>query len=173
VIWSGSDQDEERANIRPLAWSSKGQTLYAAVTRAKSRAEQGLNWRNRWYEPAMYAWSPGQDRLQRIGPTIAYRVTEFRPVPGSEEVLVWALDPKEYPEGYDEFGRIAESGQAFLVSPQGRTREVEFDGGSQKLVKEYVPLGFDDQSRLIVEARKGDCLRALDLNTGEMERIYP
>jgi len=173
VIWSGSARDEERADVRPLAWSSKGRTLYAVVTRAKRPAEQLLDWRNRWHEPAIYAWSPGQDRLQRIVPTIAYRVTELRAVPGSEEVLVWALDPKAYPEGYDEFGYIAESGQAFLVDPQGRTREVKFDGGSQTLVKEYVPRGFDDQSRLIVEPRKGDCLKALDLNTGKMERIYP
>jgi len=173
AIWSGSDHDKERVTVRSLAWSSQGQWLYALLSRHTS-AEEIVDWRRRRVT-SVYAWKPGQDRLQRIGSTIPYYITQLRAVPGGDEVLVRAFDPTRFPQpyGYDEFAPIAESGQALLVDPQGRTREVKFDGGSERLVKEYLPQGLDDQGHLIIEPRRQDCLKALDLNTGKVERIYP
>jgi ABC-type transport system involved in multi-copper enzyme maturation permease subunit len=157
LLWEG--RGAELIQLRDPGWSSDGAALYVLI----SRPEGASRWRRRFQ---VHLWRPGEGSLRPIGPEIVATWAKAAPRPASDELAVWAerLAP---PTSRSRFG--VRAARVFLLNSRGERREI----GSPKLVSENHLLGFDDQGRMIVGARDQSCLRAFDLASGRMRRLYP
>jgi hypothetical protein len=178
VIWQSSDDPFTTLySMRDTAWASDGAVLYAVAYTDLRR--HGLASATRKSRERIYVWTPDQERMEPASFMFWNCIVRLTPVPRSDQVLAWVIEPDRsgYLRGYRpellRLGTPTLSGTAFLLDPDGRCTEIEFPGGAEKLVKDYVACGFDDQGRLIIQPRDATSIHALDLQTGEIKKLYP
>jgi ABC-type transport system involved in multi-copper enzyme maturation permease subunit len=181
VIWR-SKAERDKPFLRDVAWSSDGTALYLLLAwaappadeRSAAQAESGnaaLQPRGRHH---LYVWRFGDETPTPVGPELPYPHPRLMARPASDEALIWAQDRmRQGSASYDSAGRPAIAGEALLVDPTGRWREVPAEGESTRLVAENNLVGFDDRGRLILSRSDGAVLRTFDLDTGEISQIYP
>jgi len=178
VIWNSSDDPLATPySMRDTAWASHDAVLYAVAYTNLHR--HGPSSRTGESSARVYVWTPDQQLMQPVGDIHWDSVVRLTPVPSSDQVLVWAIEPDRSGSLGDfrpellRLGIPTLSGTTFLLAPDGRRSEIEFQGGPEKLVKDYVVCGFDDQGRLILQPGNASSIQALDLQTGEIKKLYP
>ena len=117
-------------DLGAIAWSSEGQTLFAA---GRGLADGGK---------PIFAWSPSGARISRILPAAQDVVTSLRPLPAGD-LLIATGDPW--------FGRLRPEGTAWAHDPPN----ADFRNQSDKLSVSMTGLGSASVSAPSASCRRG------------------
>jgi ABC-type transport system involved in multi-copper enzyme maturation permease subunit len=172
----------EDSSLAATLWSSDGRTLYAL-----------RHYRDRWARSEadlrhyrLMRWSPGEPALQPVGPDIVASYVRLLVPPGSDDALLFVRQQERSARDRYEYEPPPRTvSQALLrVTREGATKRLpaaRWPGFPGSPASE---LGFDNRGRLIylaedesaaaaVPEERYRSVQALDLSTGEVDRIYP
>jgi hypothetical protein len=60
-----------------------------------------------------------------------------------------------------------------LLDDKGNARHFPSREATDEFARRHLPVGFDDRGRLLVQSQEKASITAIDLDTGEMQQIYP
>jgi len=172
VIWQGVSSPP---TLQDAAWSGTNRFLYLVM--------------HSWHEPSrrpfhcLLSLDRESHEITQIGPEVAYGPIALIPRPRSDQIVLWCLEYDWKHEGWP--GPRLLGGHLALADPDG-WRPLPSAEESSRFAMEHGPIGFDHRGRLILLRREQstrlreepfyalhDRLEALDLDTGEVEKIYP
>ncbi|UCC69371.1 MAG: ABC transporter permease [Armatimonadota bacterium] len=153
VLWEYKRRSSHFGTAWP-AWSADGNALYLATRLGREDGARILRWR------------PGDPEPFLILSDFPYSDVRFSARPNSGEMIVWAYERKSWPP--EIIG-----GEVLLVDAEGRTRHFPSPDTTRAFARGHAMDGFDPQGRAIVHLLDGASIKAVNLDTGEMQQIYP
>ncbi|MDH4179884.1 MAG: hypothetical protein OEV33_05185, partial [Armatimonadota bacterium] len=153
VLWQYSRRSSH-FGMAWAAWSADGSALYLATRVGREDAARLLRWR------------PGDPEPSLILSDFPYSDVRFSVRPNSDEMIVWAYERKSWPP--EIIG-----GEVLILDRAGHTRQFPSPETTHEFARDRFLDGFDPQGRAIVHLRGGASIKTVDLDTGEMQQIYP
>jgi len=149
VIWTAQGQKHVS-----MTWSSDARALYLLI------GPSGPPYKSR-----VFRWRPGEKTLSPIGPYLPRPFGTIAARPRSQELLVWL-----YP-GWRQKATVG----PWLMDTRGHVRPFPDAASTVQFANENILLGFDDSGRLITlfGPPRWGVVHAVDLDTGQVKRIYP
>jgi len=172
LVWQPLD---ERASITQTYWLDDGSVVSLA---AGERDREGLIRTNR-----VLRWRPEEPGSAAVLAEIEASSVRLLMRPVSNEVVVWAVWYERWRDDAWRTGPQIIREEVFAVDTTGAKRPLPLPETWRQQPMHGSIIGFDHQSRLIAYGTSGevgftgerilDHIEALDMDTGEVTRVYP
>jgi hypothetical protein len=155
-----SREGDVRGRVRSAKWTQDGAALYLAAYNDDEKSTSILRWR------------PSGASLIPVLASLTGHVTLLTR-PDSDEIVIW----KWRFGGPGKPWYQATEGAVLLLDDESRVRELASRATTAELATLYHPAGFDTNGRLVLSPRheraEKQRIHALDLDSGNIEQIYP
>ncbi len=170
LLWEASDQQ---------TWI--GQTHWLSDGAAVSLRSRGWDKERRLRSHQLIRWDPGEKAFTEFGPEIEASSVQVLARPGSSGVFLWAVW-RGFPTDMERLGPIVREA-LIAVGPDGESHSYSMPKAADDASVMARMIGFDPSGRLLfyggsfhpptLGGATAQSIEALDLETGDVTRVYP